>query len=469
MAVKFTDYFNVNHDLFVPTGAFDPILDIDSRYFLNIVLLRTTENKYFQNSNALVNERFSSIFKLLSKNQTKGDLFWRSAEKIFLFPEVSELCLGYSGESTSGSGIGPGLRERILETAKLIIDTGRNDPDLFKLMGLFEEDIGPDRISDMIAGIIKADIIEYSKYVMSCITISEEHIKSKNGFVINPFSQREVLFIPSSLLHELPIATTWKDISAVCFYNSELRNVINENIGAIWKDATLTERKESFKKYAIKHPEVLDQLVAAFSKLNVKEYDFINDPKGEYIWYDASKEYTAKHPLVIERPEQYTTDSVFGIARKICLYFKGIIENNGLNSLLYYKDEPRHEGVSQLLFFAIAKSFCETNDIDISPEADAGRGPVDFKFSKGFINKVLVEVKLTRNKNLVKGYEKQLAEYIKAEKATRAIYLVIDNGGPEERVESLEKVVDKHKKTDRQSPDLILVDGLIRPSASKMK
>lgn len=105
-----------------------------------------------------------------------------------------------------------------------------------------------------------------------------------------------------------------------------------------------------------------------------------------------------------------------------------MIEDNQLCKLLYDKNGKRkHESAAQLLFFGIADAYCSANNLDISPESDAGRGPVDFKVSKGANIKVLVEVKLTSNSKLEKGFTSQLPIYQKSEKSHKGIYLVIHN------------------------------------------
>ena len=38
--------------------------------------------------------------------------------------------------------------------------------------------------------------------------------------------------------------------------------------------------------------------------------------------------------------------------------------------------------IAQLAFFGLRHAYCEANDLDISPEPDAGVGPMDFKISK---------------------------------------------------------------------------------------
>lgn len=119
------------------------------------------------------------------------------------------------------------------------------------------------------------------------------------------------------------------------------------------------------------------------------------------------------------------------------------------------------------MLYAIADSYCEANNIDLTRESDAGRGPVDFKFSSGYKSRVLIEVKLSKN-NPVKGYEKQLAIYQKAEKTDTAIFMVIIVSEDTSEVERLEKLV-KRLKADKQiCPELVVIDGRIRPSASNV-
>ena len=62
----------------------------------------------------------------------------------------------------------------------------------------------------------------------------------------------------------------------------------------------------------------------------------------------------------------------------------------------------------------------------MTPEAETGFGPVDFKFSIGDECKILVELKLSSNKKLRAGYEKQIQAYHVAEKAIHSFYVIIN-------------------------------------------
>ena len=52
--------------------------------------------------------------------------------------------------------------------------------------------------------------------------------------------------------------------------------------------------------------------------------------------------------------------------------------------------------------------------MDISPEPNSGRGPVDFKISRGE-DKTVIEIKLTSNNDCLHGFEVQIEEYAKSE------------------------------------------------------
>lgn len=47
--------------------------------------------------------------------------------------------------------------------------------------------------------------------------------------------------------------------------------------------------------------------------------------------------------------------------------------------------------------------YFQTNNIDVSPEANIGRGPIDFKLSRGVNERILIEVKLACNPKLQQG------------------------------------------------------------------
>ena len=72
--------------------------------------------------------------------------------------------LGFS-EKAPGSGFGPKIARMVLETAFDIVKSGIEDPEFFQLLPLFQDNVGPDRLSDMIATLILPDIQAYTERV----------------------------------------------------------------------------------------------------------------------------------------------------------------------------------------------------------------------------------------------------------------------------------------------------------------
>lgn len=157
-----TDYLGEYNDYFNENGIFDPIMETDSKFFINIQRLKTAETLEFQDSYEKINKLFKKIIKLLDKASQKStiDLLFKQALTLFDFQEnedVNGIGLGFS-EGKGGSAFGPILSRRVIDNAYDIVKAGVDDPEFFQLLPLFQDDVGPDRLSDMIAKIILPDI-----------------------------------------------------------------------------------------------------------------------------------------------------------------------------------------------------------------------------------------------------------------------------------------------------------------------
>ena len=140
-----------------------------------------------------------------------------------------------------------------------------------------------------------------------------------------------------------------------------------------------------------------------------------------------------------------------------------------MDELLFDSEgRPKIEKASQLLFFGIADAYCVSNNIDISREPETGRGPADFKLSRGHQERVVVEAKLSSNGKYLDGLTAQLPTYLNAEKATHGILLLIKIGDHDKKLQKIRRVHSKLKKSEQAVPDLFIVDALEKPSASKL-
>ena len=248
----FSDYFNTN-------GIFDQIMETDSKFFINIQRLRKAETPEFQGSYERINDLFRKIIKLLDRASQKSekDLFYKQALSLFDFPEnkgVNGLCLGFS-EGKSGSGFGPILSRRVIANAYDIVKAGVDDPEFFQLLPLFQDDVGPDLLSDMIATIILPDIQNYTKRIFKELKVKPENYPDKKfneGCLVNPYKQCDVLLVPVEILHKLPVAESWEDINRVVSENSTIRAVMNHRVAEEWTSWATSSRKNYLKKEIFK-------------------------------------------------------------------------------------------------------------------------------------------------------------------------------------------------------------------------
>ena len=109
--------------------------------------------------------------------------------------------------------------------------------------------------------------------------------------------------------------------------------------------------------------------------------------------------------------------------------------------------------------------YIEANELDMSCEPDEGRGPVDFKISRGR-DKTLVEVKLSSNPQYLHGYEVQIEEYGKAEDTNKLLYVLINLGHPG-KVKKVQDLHDKRYNDGFTTPGLIVIDSTAKEPASK--
>ncbi len=132
-------------------------------------------------------------------------------------------------------------------------------------------------------------------------------------------------------------------------------------------------------------------------------YDTQRDPAGELFWRGLGCEARSRAAFQLTAARS-DINGVSEVVEQIIEQFRFLIEDRRYSEELYFDDEPRPEKSVQRLFYAVAYAYCKANNVDITPEADTGNGPVDFKLSLGFTGRVVVEIKLSRNGKLVAGY-----------------------------------------------------------------
>lgn len=143
-------------------------------------------------------------------------------------------------------------------------------------------------------------------------------------------------------------------------------------------------------------------------------------------------------------------------------FLKDVIENKGGHTAFYVQGKPITTE-SQLHIFYRLTWFATISDV--SREVNDGRGPADFKISRGASDKTIVEFKLARNSQLKKNLEKQAEIYKRASDASNALKVIIYF-----TLQELKKVQRTLKDLGLDgNRDIVLIDARRdnKPSASK--
>lgn len=470
----FSAMFGIEPKRLRKLGVFDPILNADSKLFIDPLLLsKSAHQQIRENAYRAYRHHFKQVIRLLRASKTQDDPAWRAARKHFEFHEVVGTCLGYGSNSIQGSGFGAALTNRVLHTAQEIIELGVDDPDLFVLMALFEEGIGPDRISDMTTNVILFDLLLFTESICAKLQVPTQPFGILGRMARLPRNATQakrtpVILLPTDLLRDLPVALDREDISRVTFETELVRRGINADVGEIWRSHSKKEKAER-KKLILSSRAAVEGLIATAAQAKKKPYDYDADPLGVLTWRRIHTEIAQKEPAKLTLARNPSPWQVLQLVQQIIHQFQHLVEKRGLWKLLYHKGEPRHESNVQMIFFAVADAYCKANGIDISPETDSGNGPVDFKLSKGSLVRVLVEVKLSTNPKIVTGYTNQLEIYKDAEETTNAIYLIVDVGSLGKKFKRLEEVRRQRVKDKLPVSEIVLVDSLPKESASKRR
>lgn len=133
-----------------------PFLDRDRRFFIDPAQIRHSEDEMLQAWNADI-EKFLAIVNHYIKEGNDSKL-----QKLLSIGESKDIGLGYCVEGHNGSGFGAEISER---TIKVIAKS-----DEFKKKGIqrieeiqwLDKSIGPDRVGDFTANILKNRIIDYT-------------------------------------------------------------------------------------------------------------------------------------------------------------------------------------------------------------------------------------------------------------------------------------------------------------------
>jgi len=477
VSLQFSDVFGISDA--EDQEWFNPFLDIDTELFIDPFLIYGNEVGLFSGAHQEVIGFFGHIFEQLAKSSgNRGSAYWKKAVDCLSFPEVEELCLGYTAEGTGGAGSGKDIARQIAQAIWTAIDLGTESLSHFEEVQIFERGIGPDRISDATARILLHRFAKYTEAVAKFYKLKTKlcrygraqydvaeakWLSGEYELPINEKNGKPIFLVPKRYLRPLPT------INAEDFLNYCIDNEASAIADTLGIDIITRVPKKEIVKLALQNPEARERYIAHREAEGSDPYDFVIDPRGFIKWYESTKEWGRQN-----NPEiSFSTEEEFlRFIHESIFLFKNYVENQGGWSLIWNENEtPKREDASQRLFLGIVSQICAANNVDISREVNVGRGHVDFKVSSGFHRRALIEVKLAKNTKFWDGLEAQLPTYLKAEQVKTGWFVVIVYTDKDiDRISKIEERVEI--LNDRLPYDIrpIIIDARSHPpSASTLK
>jgi len=483
MDTHFTDFFQVSPEVLEEYGAFNVSLTNDLPLFIDPFLLFNSEKEEYQRLHDQIIDYLRFLRDKAEKNLNRGLI-----KSWFTFSEVKQTWLGFSESGNAGSGLGPKFAHALNANLNAFFnDFGQEcitEGSHLEKLTLVESGVGRDNISDFTTNLVKSYLLQYTQ------KFSQQHIRSefRRLIAVEKVQFNYATEVWESRRFDLPwdgedyVLLTPKDMLTKdenWINRSGLLNDYNDIVASVSDDQLRAQINNYFhSRLPEDHNKKQEQearadAVRAFPNL-IEYYIRYKEDHGEEAESYSESKVAESEQLYIEQVRKFVRDLFAATqfydqagntrqeARDRVTFLKDVIENKGGHRLFYANDKPiRRESDLQLLF----RLTWFATPSDVSREVNDGRGPVDFKISRGSLDKSLVEFKLASNTKLRRNLEKQVDVYKAASDAPNALKVILFFSD-EERNKVL-GILEELGLTS--NPDVILIDGRAdnKPSGSK--
>lgn len=480
MDLYFSDHFKAKETDLEKYGAFNISLVADLPLFIDPFLLFNSKKKKYQQ----LHDDIIKYLVFLKEKSTSQTIDTGALKAWYVFKEVEQNWLGFSVSGNKGSALGLDFGRALNENLhKIFSEFGQEKvtkgSHLEKLC-LIKDGVGKDNISDFATNLVKGFLLDYTQ------TFAQKHISEslrekfrvqrvrfnyvtetweEATFDLPKFKNDFVILTPKELLTKDETWINKKDLfedfdripNAIT--DDELRFKINNYF--------LSRIPRDPKKK--KEPTKQEKAAAAFATIQefpelIDYYIKSKEENGELAVSISSEKVAFSQKFYINNVQQFIAglqnknfyasaqNSQEEAKKKIEILKEYIEDNDGYK--LFYHNGQRIKGEKdlQLLFGLVCH---ESSIFDTNREVNNGRGPVDFKISKGNADKTLVEFKLASNKKLEQNLQKQVEIYQKANKTTFSFKVIIYFTEDEhKRVIAILNKIGLNKKEN-----VVLIDG----------
>ncbi len=490
MGTFFSDTFGIDPEILGAYGAFDISVINDLPLFIDPFLLFHSEKREYQE----LHNQIVEYLVFLRDRALSGPVSDGLLETWYCFPEVKQNWLGFSLVGNGGSGLGIKFA-RLLHAnlGALFSDFGDEkitEGSHLEKVCLIANGVGRDNISDFVTNLIQHFLCQYTeKFALQYLSPNQTRkvtIKratfdfktenwKRNTYTLPWYQDDFIILTPKDMLtrdenwinrgdmidsfESIPTAIPDEQLRASVsnYFQLELSRRPKPN-----KRPTAQERHSAAEETIKKFPSLIDYYIK-LKEMSGNEAADLSSEKVIFTEIFFSKQIREiLQPQLSQNGFYNIAGGTYAEAHIRLAYLKHAIEDQGCWRIFYDKNgNPlEREKDIQILFRLV---WFGTRS-DIGPEANDGRGPVDFKVSRGR-NKTLVEMKLAKNTRLEKNLQNQVEIYQAAADAERGIKAIIYFSYSQFR--RVQKILKRLGLDD--SRDIVLFDARSdnKPSASK--
>lgn len=485
MKLKFSDVFEVDKKILEEEGFVDISLLCDLPLFIDPFLIFGSEKNEYKELNNEINKYLLFVKDKAIQNQLSEGLL----KSWFTFSEVNNNWLGYCKFGNKGSGLGPKFAKSLYMNLNSKLNNFGNSSILavehIEKICLIDDKIGSDNISDFVMNIIKHYFLEkteqfalkyLNKKYCGKFNVDKAYFDYKlerwmpKTYYLPSYNNEYIILMPIDILTK---DTSWLNTKDMVdrfslivdkIPNEQLKFEINNYLDSLYKKNMTQDEIRRNKLNTIKEfPDIIDYYILDREK-TVDEAMSKSIEKSLYV-EDTITKIAEKISEKLLNTEFYNcNESSYEEALKRVQYLKHCIEDNDVYKLFFDDDGNviRKEEDLQLMFRLV----CFGTISDVNREVNNGRGPVDYKYSIGNMDKSLIEFKLAGNSKLKNNLKNQVEIYEQANETKKSIKVIIYFSDTEK--EKVEKILNELKLNNKEN--IILIDARNnKVSASNVK
>ncbi|OYD87764.1 hypothetical protein CDG77_27575 [Nostoc sp. 'Peltigera membranacea cyanobiont' 213] len=480
----FSDYFEIDESILDEYGALNICIESDLPLFIDPFLLFASDRAEYQALHDKIVGHLINLKQIAIGNPQSG-------LNLFQFPEVKQNWLGLCKWGNNGKGLGPKFARNLITAFNgFYANFGNEDittSSHIEKLTLVGTGIGRDFISDFTTNLMLEHLLEYTQ---EFARLHLQNGKRKIFSVRCSFDSNLMIWKPKTFelpyffkgdndgdfLILTPMDILTKDDAFICHgdFTSKFRQITNALDNSALRDAInryFQERlpknpKKDEIKLAIdatvkRYPEILDYYIQ-YQEENRDKAAALSSEKVTKLRTDLISTLNVLCKHIVEHSTFYQIlPNSYQSALQRAQFLKQVIEDNDGYRIFYKNGKPiasedTIQRIFRLTWFA--------SPMDVNSEVNNGRGPADYKISRGDRDSTIIEFKLGSSSSLQKNLLNQTEIYKKASRSISDIKVILCYTQQE-----ITKVARILKKINQENAEnIIVIDATKKESASKV-